>query len=187
MARDFSINGESLVQVKGAAGTTIANLAELGLAEGPISVTLDLRHKDILLDAWGGEIPADVQVMLGAANIAMGLIHMDLAVLDECLRLSFGGPATMGQVSRAGTRLGANTARLAAGWKYVSLNISSPIAGRPWRFYNAYLTGPPLVYPLGTEKSVAVLNWRAIPYTTDPWQGGVGAANQILFDRTLDS
>ena len=187
MSRDFFINGESLISVKGAAGSTIANLSELGLAEGPVSVTIDLRHLDINLDAWGNQIPADVQVMIAAANISMGLIHMDRSNLDECLRLSMGGPTSIGMVSRAGTRMGANTARFAAGWKYVSLNTYSPVAGKPWRFYNAYLTGPPMVFPLGTEKSVSVLNWRAIPYTTDPWQGGAGAANQILWDHTLDS
>ena len=187
MARDFHINGESLIYVKGAAGSTVANLAELGLAEGPVSVTIDTRHLDINLDAWGTQIPADVQVMNSAANISMGLIHYDREVLRECLRLSMGGPTTEGQVARAGTRMGANNARFAAGWKFISLNIASPIDGLPWRFYNAYMTGPPMVYPVGTEKTVTVLNWRAIPYTTDPWQGGNGSANQILWDRTLDS
>src|SRR5258705_12254124 len=105
MVRDFQIPGESLVLVKSNVQTAIGNLTELGLSETAIQVSPMIIHKDITLDAWGGLIPADVQVMLGAVNITIGFIHFDPAVLDECLRLSFGSPVTLGRVARAGTRI----------------------------------------------------------------------------------
>ena len=73
---------------------------------------------------------------------------------------------------------------IAAGNRYISLNIFSPSEGKHWRFYHTYLTGPPVVFPMGTRKSIVACNWRAIPYTIDPWQAGAGANNQIIWDHT---
>lgn len=199
MARDFQINGEALVEVLGATGTAVSSIQELGLAEGPIQVTLNGRHADILVDAWGGAVPADVQWMLADAFITMNLIHFDREILEECLRLAWGGgggtTSTDGVLARAGVRLGAPVggpaaARFAAGWKYVSLNISAPQSSSyPWNFRNSYIHGSP-AYPLGTEKSVVQLQWRCVPYTRDPYgdttQGGStggGAGGHILFNR----
>ncbi len=190
MARDFFINGESLVLVKGSAGSAIANLSELGLAEGPIRVTFDYRHRDMQVDAWGREIPVDVQWMLGAATITMNLIHFDRAVLEACQGESMGGAgggAVPGTFNRAGTRMGGGAVRFAASNHYIGLNIASPVAGLPWRFFFTYLTMQPVDWPLGTEKSSIMTTWRAIPYTIDPWNGGFGAFGYQLFDRTLDS
>lgn len=187
MARDFQINGECLVQVKGAAGTSIATLQELGLAADPITVTLDFRHRDINVDAWGGEVPADVQVMLAGASVSMNLIHLDRDILDVCLRESQGGSSAIGRLKRAGARMGNNAARFAATNHYIGLNLTSPVQSKPWRFYFSYLTGPPVTVPLGTEKSVYQLNWRIIPYTRDPYNSASGAEDFQLYDHTLDT
>lgn len=187
MARDFFINGESMVSVKGAAGTSINPLIQLGLSDGPIRVSLDFRHRDIQVDAWGNEIPPEVQFMLAAATITMTLVHFDRDVLDVCVQESFGGAAAPGFLTRAGSRLGNNAARFAATNHYIGLNILSPVAAKPWRFYFTYLTGTPVEFPLGTEKSLVQLTWRAIPYTQDPWNGGLGALGSPLWDYTLDT
>lgn len=187
MSRDFQINGESLVKVKGMTGTAIGSLSELGLSPGPINVTFDFRHRDINVDAWGGEIPADVQGMLAAVNINMPLIHIDYDILNACMRESMCGSSATGTLVRAGTRMGGNAARFAAGNHYIGVNILSPIIARPYRFLFSYLTGPPVVIPLGTEKSVFQLNWRVIPYTQDPWGNGSGATGQVLWDNNLDT
>ena len=175
-----------MITVQGPAGSAIANVQQLGLADSPITVSLDFRHSDVQVDAWGRQIPPEVQVMLASATISMNLIHFDRDILDECWRLSMGGPAAIGQVARAGTRLG-NSATLQTSTTnmFMALGIASPVANKPWRFRSVYLTGTPGQYPLGTEKRVVVLNWRAIVYpgtNGDPWQAGLGANNQILWD-----
>lgn len=184
MARGFVINGETMVAVKS------SNFAftNLGLAEGPVTMTFDFRHKDVSLDAWGGEIPNDVQFKLAAVNINMTLIHYDPAVLDACIANSMGGAATVGTVGRAGTLLGGNgIARFATGNYYIGLNLASPVLGKPYCFLYAYLTQQPVSIPLGTEKSLVTCNWRAIPYFTDPWNNGAGAAGVPLWTNVSDS
>lgn len=186
MARDFHINGESLVLVKSRSDSALGSLQELGLASDKITCSPRFKHRDINVDAWG-EAPADVQFMLAEVGISMTLIHYDRTILEACIALSTGSNTSEGVLPRAGTRLGGGVARFAAGNNYIGLNISSPVEGRPWRFYFCYLADTPFSYPLGTEKSMVTLNWRAIPYTTDPYQGGVGAQGQVLWDHELDS
>lgn len=188
MARQFVINGESLVVVRGAVNTLIAAKTELGLAADEIRVTTNFKHKDMIVDAWGSEVPVDVQWMLADCLIDMNLIHYDPAILDECLHLSMGyaavtpGPgATMpaggpgvavGSTMRAGTPLGNNLPRFAQGNNYVGLTILSPVASKPYRFYYTYMTGPAMTLPYGTTKSITRVQFRAIPYTNDPYGGG---------------
>ena len=186
MSRDYHINGETLVQVKGRTDSAIGSLSELGLADSPVVVSPTFFHSDINVDAWG-DAAAEVQVMLAEIRVTMSLIHFDRTVLEECVRLSQGYPSAEGRLARAGTRLGGNNARFAAGNNFVGLNLTSPIEGRPWRFYFAYLINPPFSWPVGTEKSSVSVTWRVIPYTQDPWQGGLGAGNQILYDHVLDT
>lgn len=191
MARDFYINGETMVYVKGRSDSGIGTLQELGLSTGPVTVSFDFRHRDINVNAWGDEIPPEVQWMLAGANVSMNLVHYDPSILDICVMESMAGAPAIGQMRRAGARMGNNGVRFAAGGllgnHFIGLNLASPVAGKPWRFYFSYLTQSPIQYPLGTEKSVVTLNWRAIPYTTDPWGGGTGAQGTPLWDHTLDS
>lgn len=186
MARDFYINGESMVTVKGRSDSAIGSLSQLGLSADPIVVTCNFQHQDINVDAWG-KAPADVQWMLADAMISMTLVHFDMTVLRTCVLLSMGGASNEGQVGRAGTRMGGNYARFAAGNNYIGLNIASPVVALPWRFYFAYLANNPITFPLGTERSLVRLTWRAVPYVTDPWNGGLGATNAYIWDRTADS
>jgi len=191
MARDFFINGESLVLVLGAPATGIGTLQQLGLAVGDVTITPNFKHLDINVDAWG-EAPADVQWMLADVTIAMTLVHFDRTVLDTVLALSMGGgQSAVGQMARAGRRLGSNTASLVNGNSYIRLNIASPIGQKPWRFFSSYLQGPGMEMPLGTKRSLMQLNWRAVPFTTDPAQVNAGfifgATNYPLWDHALDT
>lgn len=186
MARNFQINGESLVSVKGNVNTGIATLSQLGLAEGPIRVSLELNHEDIQVDAWGGRVPPETQFMLAAANISMSLVHVDRDVLEDVIGESMGGAAAEGTLWRAGTRMGGGGARFAVNNHFVGLNIYSPVQSLPWRFYYTYLTGTPVEIPLGTSKSIFSLTFRCIPYAPDPWNNGLGAQGYVLFDHVLD-
>ena len=188
MSRDIFINGESMITVKSRSDSGIGSLSQLGLCEGPVVVTLNFVTDDIIVDAWGPQIPMDVQTFLADAQISMTLIHFDRTVLDTCIDLSMGGPAVVGTTVRAGTRMGAGLARFAVGNNYIGLNIASPVAGKPWRFFYTYLTGnPPVSFPLGTKRSAVQLNWRAILYVSDPWNGGLGATGAQLWDYSADS
>ena len=183
------INGESMVSVKGNVNTTIASISQLGLSDGSIRVSPEFRHKDLMVDAWGAEMPADVQFKLAAVRITMTLIHFDRTVMDQCIieGMAGAGGGAVGALARAGLRMGGGNARFAANNHYIGLNIASPISSKPWRFYYAYLAGTPMEFPLGVESSIVTLNWRAVPYTTDPWGGGTGSAGVVLWDHTLDT
>lgn len=189
MARDFFINGESLVLVKGRQDQSVlASLQQLGLSDDRIRVSFQTKHRDLTVDAWG-EAPPDVQWKNTTGTVSMTLIHFDPTVLEACLLESFAGNGT--GLGRAGQRMGNNQPRFgpggAGGNHYIGLNIVSPVAAVPWRFYFAYLAEQPLEWPLGTEKSIVQLNWRIIPYTQDPYGNGLGSSNTPFYDHTLDT
>lgn len=187
MSRDFQINGETVVRTKFGAhlpssisnysppGATSpsSNLSELGLASEGIRITPRFVHKDINVDDFGPEIPAEVMWLLADVNIRMTLIHYDVSILDFCLSESMGGTFLGGApglfdfagiMQPAGSFLGNYVPYLLSGYHYTSLNLTSPALNFPWHFPAAYLTGPPIELPLGTQASMVELNWRAIPY-----------------------
>lgn len=190
MARDFQIPGECLVYVKGRADSGIGALQELGLADGPINVSLKFNHEDIKVDAWG-QAPPETQWMLAEATVSMNLVHFDPSILDICIMESMAGAPAIGQMRRAGARMGNNLARFAAGGAlgnhYIGLNLTAPVSLKPWCFYYSFLAQNPATYPMGTQKQVAQLQWRVIPYTQDPWGGGTGANGTVLWSHTLDT
>jgi hypothetical protein len=176
-----------MVTVKGRSDSAIAAVSQLGLADSPITITPTFKFKDVNVDAWG-MAPAEVQWMLAEAAISMRLINFDRAVLDACVALSMGGgQPSVGQMARAGTLMGGNVPLFSPGNNYITLNILSPVDGKPWRFFTSYLAERPMEYPLGTEKSIVQLTWRAIPWTLDPWNGGLGATNVALWDNTVQT
>ena len=187
MARNLYLNGESLVSVKGMAGTAIANLSQLGLTDpSPIPVSFNFHIDPVLANAWG-KVPFNTQWMGATAQITMSLVHFDNDVLNACIQESMGGGGAVGQMARAGTVMGASATRFAAGNHFIGLNIYSPVQNIPWRFYWAYLSESPMTFPLGVERSIVQLTWTAIPFTLDPWNNGQGATNAVLFDHVLDT
>ncbi len=183
MVRDVFINGETLVTVRGSAGSAvIGSMQQLGLAVSSIRITPNYNHLAVTADAWG-QAPFEMQFMLATVNISMTLVHFDRVVLAACQAESMGGSASEGQLTRAGTRLGSNAALYSAGCHYISLGLTSPQAGSPWLFYFCFMTGPPMEFPLGTERSLVVTNWQAIPAANDPWQLGLGAQGAYIFSH----
>lgn len=189
MARDWFINGPLMVLVKGNPLTGIGTIQQLGLTHSPVRVRHNYRHMDLSLDAFGGEIPAEMQCKLQDVFVDMDLVHVDATVLEICMAESLGGMGTVGvgTLPLAGARLGNNFARFGAGWHYIGLNLASTVNGIPWRFSNAYLTGQPLDFPLGSERSIITLTWRVIPYSPDPFNLGLYSYGYTLYDHVLDT
>lgn len=182
--RQFVINGESMVSIFGPQGSAISAGSQLGLTTNAIAVALHIVSKPLIVDAYGQDNPVDEQVFGGAATITMDLIHFNPAALAECVRLSFPSASTEGLEGRAGTRRGGAIATGSAGNNFITLNIASPVQGLYWSFPTVYLKDDPYHFPLGTEKSVVRLIWRALAYSTDPWNGGTGSMNVPLYTRS---
>lgn len=184
MTRQIVVHGESMIYVKGPAGSAISSLTELGLTTANIPITITPKKKSINVNAWGdGDV--DILRKLAMISTTFTLIHYDPDVLDECIRLAMGGNV-FGRMTRAGSLLGNGFARFAAGNNLIGFNLAAPISGRPWRFLSAYFEAP-LVHSHGTDEGTVNCTVIGIPYTADPWQGGAGALNYPLFDRTLDT
>jgi len=206
MARDFIINGETMVWVTFGL-QILANpnpipdvppqTYELGLASGQVKINFRYSHEEIKVDDFGSTIPADIMSNLMDATISMDLIHYDPYVLDTCIGQSHGGQGLVGQenpyvnyntvgyMSPAGTLLGAGGDILTETEVYgMYLWLRSPQLGLPWRFLYTCLTESPTIITLGTEKSIAQCKWRAIPLAIPNVNTGeVVSNNAILWDR----
>ena len=188
MTRSLVISGESLVKVKGIGALAdeagAAKLWELGLSDGnPIRILPTFHHKDVHIDDYGGEVPAEVAWMLADCTIAMNLISFDRSVLMACIGQAM-MTTTPGTMVGAGKLMGGGVPAMQPGNSYVSLNILSPIEQFPWRFPTTYLAQRPVEYPLGTGVSIVVLNWRAIPYGQTSPQVIVPSVGQNAFLNT---
>lgn len=187
MPRNFYINGESMITVVGPPTSAIATATQLGLAPDPIRVTLIEHSKPLIVDAYGQDNIVDEQVFGGDALINMTLVHFDPVILAECVRLAWPSSTAEGQLGRAGTRRGNGVAPQTAGSSMINLNISSPVAGLPYNFPTTWLADHPVMIPLGTEKSLVQLIWKANAYAVDPWGAvtpGFGSLGAILYNRT---
>lgn len=180
-----------MVTVKSNVLSGLASVIQLGLSQDAIVITEQFQQDDIGVDAYGNTPspnPPDLQVFGAQAMIDMDLVHYDVGVLQECIRLSMGNgiQGSEGLQGRAGTLMGGNQALYGPQNFYISVGISSPapqspIGGVPWFFPTAYLWNQPVVYPLGTKRSVVRLRWRAIAYSIDPWNGGTGSLGVPIY------
>lgn len=201
--RDFQIYGPAMIAVNFgghipisphlsgfASGAPLTQLSDLGLCTDAINIHLNFRHKNIMTDAYGPEIPIDQQWMLADAVVTTRLIHWNPEILELCLREAMGGGAdptsatdSAGSCNLAGTIMGGGNQAPkfnepfvpGSGYHYVSLNIipQPNIGTLPWRFPSSYLTGRPVIIPIGTERTIAECTWRAIPYGVVPNQASV--------------
>ena len=153
----------------------IASLSELGLTDrdGIVRIMPEWRHRDVRVDDFGPEVPAEIQWQLASVRVSMTLVHYDRSVLDQCMMEAMGGSASgplqafaaAGVLVPAGQTLGRYKAMFSSGNHYISLNIDSRNSFYPWRIRTCYLEAPPLKIPLGTRRSHVELSWRGIPYT----------------------
>lgn len=189
MARDFQINGEAMVQVKGGAHTSllgpdyrIDTAQELGLSSEQIRISPIIHHHDLRTDSFGPNVPAEVLWMNAEVRISMTLVHFDRKILDTCLAESMGGlPAAnlvAGELAPPGMPLGGYKQLYASGCHFMSLGITSPLQDLPYRFIACYLAQNPVEIPLGSERSLVQCNWRAIPYVV-PSENEVGGGTPL--------
>lgn len=208
--RTYVVNGVALVVVRFGLHYDLGtprNLLELGLSVDQIRIAPRWYHKDLQTDDFGPNVPPDMLWQLAEANIVMRLVNYDPFCLDLCMVESMCGPPP-GDISGGsvappyvlnglpyqaghglagcGIPMGKGRPLGASGNRYVSLNIQSPAFGLPWRFPASYLTAPPLEMPLGNEKSIVTLNWRAIPYDVPRATGETESQNTTVWDHVLD-
>lgn len=186
MSRTFLINGESIVyttfgesveSIQEATPTSPGGQTyELGLAEGPIRVIFSPQYQEVYTDNIGPKVPVDLLTQNVAVFISMVLVHYDPFVLDACIQEGLGGQAAgilttpaglynnLLTVQNAGIQIGGGFPVGTPFNHYIGLAITSNAFGKPYYFPATYLTGNPLVIPLGTEKSLADVQFRSIPY-----------------------
>ncbi len=168
------------------------------MASEGIRITPRFSHLDIHADDFGPEVPPEVLWQGADCEIRMTLVHYDSAMLDICLQQAMGGARQIvppigptGIFGPIGTPMGSLLPLLASGNFYMSLNLASPVLGMPWHFPACYLTGPPVEIPLGTERTLAVCIWRAIPYVSTFTSGmtltSSGSLDTISFSEILSS
>ncbi len=182
MARDFQVPGVYMVFVRGGAhwsGGSSGVSFELGLATESIRISPKFYNKDIHTDDFGPNCPVEIMNELAEATISMALVHYDAEILDTCMSEGMGGglnPLPTGGVGGfnplagmmvgAGAIMGGINPIFSSGNKFISLYLipdpSTPAV--PWHFPATYLTSQPLELPLGSEKTIATMSWRAIPY-----------------------
>lgn len=187
MSRDYYVAGPVLVKVR-LPGE--ASAGELGLTSESIRISLTFNHYEYKVDdygnagAFGGRVPCDTAWMLATADINMTLVHFDRVILGSCVTQSMAG-GTQGTMESAGTPMGGDGT--GDTYHYISLNlIASEVDADNWHFPTAYLTESPLEIPIGSERSLIVMKWHAIPYapftTTE-----IQSASKILYDFSPDS
>lgn len=194
MARKYIVNGDAIVQVKGPPNTDIETLAELGLAEeeDPIRVLPVFKHKGVKCDDFGPDTPPEMLWMLASLRIQMTLVNADPDVVEACVIQAMGGGGQnaggeFGVFGACGLPMGGGVDLHAAGNHYISLNISSPVLERPWRFPASYLTGPALEYPLGASRSLIKMTWEVVPYVKPQAGIEIVSRNKVFWDRTADT
>lgn len=198
MTRDYQVNGECLISVRGGdhlSGGIGQFLTQLGLTdrEGVVKITPTWVHRDVKVDDYGPEIPAELQWQMAQARVSMTLVHYDRSVLDQCIGEAMGGSADQsldigfraGTLAPAGQTFGRFKPMFASGNHYIQVNLSS-LTTYPWRFRSCVLEGPPLEIPLSTKRSHVRLSWRAIPYTTVQLMSGLGTLLSLASGLVVD-
>lgn len=159
---------------------------ELGLSFDEIRVIPRYSHKDVHVDDFGPDVPAEVLSMIAEVNVRMTLNHFDNLMLRIIEAESLGSFNNDGIMPPAGTPLGQNKELFASGCHYMSLELASPQFGEPLTFRTGYLATQPKELPLGTSYSKVMLNWRFIPYRPIPSVGegfNVVSSGAILWYR----
>lgn len=189
MARDWYINGDTMVQVRGGAHLTsgLNVITNLGLAIDQVRVSPSFSRQPIHADGFGKVVAPEYRSKLMSARVSMTLVHFDPQVLDQCVRESQGGgvgaipdpTAVGGQIeaegvlAQAGTLMGGYKPRFASGNHYIGLTVKGTTEiTRPWRFLYTMIDGTGPVYPLGNGFSAVPVTWLVVPYLEPPLVSG---------------
>lgn len=166
---------------------------ELGITQGPPTLRPQFSHRDVNVNSFGdGQTPIECLWNGAVFTFSTDFIHYDKNVLDAVVAESMAGsfvdsaqevdgqqvlgdnpPAIFaGTFAPIGTPMGGYNPLYASGNHFMTVWFISaqPMTSGafPYRFPACYLTGPPLELNIGTERSIARCNWRAIPYTIPP-------------------
>src|SRR4051812_1952788 len=114
MTRNYYVNGETIIKVKGRSDSSIANLTELGLTDHSIRISIINHRLKIRVDSMG-DAPPESQFMGAQATVNMTLVHFDSDVSDFCVQESWGNSPAFGQLGHAGSLMGNGLARFAPG------------------------------------------------------------------------
>lgn len=141
MSKSLHINQDCLVSY---------NTLELGYSLDSIKIIPIFYHQDIHTDDFGSSVPALILGMLAEVRIEMQLVYYDtttlyLAWMDSGNEESFGKFAGAGKIITG-----------------KELKIEGANSDLNWTFPKAFLTERPLEYPLGNERSIVRLTWRAV-------------------------
>lgn len=189
MTRNYYVNGETMIYVKGRTDSIIANRTELGLTDHSISISVDNHRLRIRVDAFG-DGPPESQFMGASAMVRTTLVHFDDDILDFCVAEGWGNSPAFGTLGHAGSLMGNGKARFAPGGingnHFLGLNLYSALGQKAWRFFFTTLANSPIEFPIGTERSLVQVNWEALPYSVDPWNNGNGSYGVPIWDHTLD-
>ncbi len=193
MGRDIQIVGPVMASVIGGShmsGTIYGKLSQLGMSVGQITISPQFKQRGIKVDDFGSEVPAEVQFLMSEVNISVQLVQYDREVLDAVMQESQGGGggfADAGTLAPAGTLLGNGRAVLTSGNHYTRLNlVTLTPAPAGWRFRSTYLNDS-VEIPIGTERTIAVLNFKAIPYAFPNFSGEISSSGIILWDHNTDT
>jgi hypothetical protein len=190
MGRAYQIFGEAMVLVRFAFGVPYPdgtdpefigpNVWELGLTQDPITVTPNFYYKDINIDSFGPNVPADVLSQIADVTIEFNLVHYDPDAIAYYQRESLAGGGagfedtdTQGKVTYAGEPLGGGIPLYEAGNAFVGLEFSNlSLDSSPVTFPATYLVDPPVKYKIGTKRTIFECKARALPYAPLTLQSG---------------
>ena len=129
-------------------------LGELGFSQDQVRIIPRFQHRDVMADDFPAT-PALILWMLADVIVEMNLSYFDANILDACIKMSMSS-------STFGTFVGAGTIQT-----FTTLQVGgSGDQGAPWNFPKAYLAEQPMEWPLGNERSVVRLRWRAVGIPT---------------------
>lgn len=194
MGRRFVVPGATMVRVKGGGHLPPPlhqHAANLGLTSESISITPRFVHQDLPVDDFGPTIPPEVMAMMADCTINMTLVHYDPDLLNICVQEANGGGNGVytndGSLAPGGRLLGNNRPMYASGNHYMAVSlVSVSVLEQRWRFKSCYLNAQPLEIPVGTERTLVKLSWRAIPYVPMNANGEVLSVSGRLWDRVPD-
>jgi hypothetical protein len=192
-----------MVYVKGRSTSGIGIYKrELGLTDSPIRLSFKINHKDVHVDDFGPDVPANLHTNLAEVTVRMTLAHYDDYILRTCIRESMVSAGIVdGVCPPGGTPIGNGGELFSTTNYFISLNIL-PLSVQPWRFPACVLTQP-LEYPIGSALTSPELVWRGIPYASlaplesyrlpslpgvifNPHRGDILSYGAVLWSHILD-
>lgn len=193
--RGYVVYGEFIVYVSGGNipnedGRTDLKV-ELGLTADPVRILPRYNHRDVYTDDFGPDTPVETLWNMGEAALLMTLVHYNPTALSFCMSSAMGGPLNFpvggvdGFMAPGGTAMGRGRALGVTGNSYMTVYLQPAQNNfEPYRFLACYLDSKPLEIPYGTERTLARLNWRVIPYQQLTTAELSSAAGVTLWDHS---